>query len=91
LSKNTLKGFVDLEFTDVGVVVKECPWHEKNDREWVSFPGRSYSDKTTGETKWANMIDFTNADVRVDFQASAIKAIYAFIQPPDKNEPDTLF
>jgi len=94
LSKNTLKGFVDLEFTDIGIIVKECPWHEKNGREWLAFPGRSYTDKNTGDLKWVNMIDFANADARQAFQDAALKAVYQHLgtaKPPNDDSDAPLF
>ena len=36
--KNTLKGFVDLELTRVGLVLHDCTWHRhENGKEWVGF------------------------------------------------------
>src|SRR5262249_21368912 len=49
--KNTLRGFVDLELTRVGLVLRDCAWHEKNGKQWVAFPARSYTDKDGG-TQW---------------------------------------
>jgi hypothetical protein len=54
--KNTLKGFVDLELTHVGLVLRNCTWHQHADRkEWVGFPARSYQDQN-GETKWQPLV-----------------------------------
>jgi hypothetical protein len=54
--KNTLKGFADLELTRVGLVIRDCAFHEKDGKEWVGFPGRKYEQK--GETKWQALIEF---------------------------------
>jgi hypothetical protein len=78
-TKNTLKGFTDLELTRVGIVIRDCPWHEKAGKEWVGFPARSYEDKD-GQTKWQPLIEFAkDADeARRRFQEQALDAIHAF-------------
>ena len=39
--KNTLKGFVDLELTRVGIIIRDCTWHQHADgKEWVGFPAK---------------------------------------------------
>jgi len=55
--KNTLKGFVDLEFSPVSLVLRDCTWHEKNGQEWISFPSRSY-EGDDGATRWQPLIEF---------------------------------
>ena len=45
--KNTLQGFADLELVRTGIIIHDCCWHRhENGSEWVSFPARSYTDKT---------------------------------------------
>jgi hypothetical protein len=38
--KGSLKGFCDLQLTRVGLVIRDCCWHQKDGREWCSrvFP-----------------------------------------------------
>jgi len=55
--KNTLRGFADLELTRIGLVLRDCTWHEKNGKEWVGFPARSYQDKD-GNAQWQALIEF---------------------------------
>jgi hypothetical protein len=76
-AKNTLKGFVDLELTRVGLVLRDCCWHQKGDREWIAFPARSYTDKD-GDTKWSPLIEFAEGatTAREQFQRLAINAIH---------------
>jgi hypothetical protein len=54
--KNTLKGFAGLELTRVGLIIRDCTLHEKNRKEWVGFPARSYEAKT-GETAWQPLVE----------------------------------
>jgi hypothetical protein len=76
-TKNTLKGFADLELTRVGIVIKECSWHEKNGKEWVAFPARSYTDREGG-TQWQPLVEFAegNREAREQFQQQALAAIH---------------
>jgi hypothetical protein len=75
--KNTLRGFVDLELTRVGLVLRDCTRHEKNGKEWIGFPARSYTDKD-GNTQWSPLIEFAEGATaaREQFQQQAINAIH---------------
>jgi hypothetical protein len=89
MSRNTLRGFADLELTDVGIVIRDCPIHSKEGKEWVGFPARSYQ-KQDGTTAWQPIVEFA-ADAkaaREQFQRQALAAVHAVagdIQP----EPET--
>jgi hypothetical protein len=76
--KNTLRGFVDLELSRVGLVLHDCTWHEKSGKEWVGFPARSYIGQD-GETKWQPLIEFAEdaGEARKAFQQQALDAIHA--------------
>jgi hypothetical protein len=78
--KNTLKGFADLELTRVGIVIRDCTWHEKNGHEWVGFPARAYETKT-GETAWQPLVEFADGATaaRKQFQEQAVAAVHDFI------------
>ena len=63
-TKNTLRGFVDLELLDSGVVIKEAPYHEKNGAAWFGmgwsgvypsdgFP--DYSSYNRAENYWSEL------------------------------------
>jgi hypothetical protein len=76
--KNTLKGFCDLELTRVGLVLRDCCWHQHADgKEWVSFPARSYTDKN-GNTQWQALVEFTEGarEAREQFRKQALDAIH---------------
>ena len=79
--KNTLKAFVDFELSRVGLVLRDCTWHEKNGEEWVSFPARS-SEGDVGATRWQPLIEFAASakQPREQFQRQAIAAIHNFIE-----------
>ena len=83
-TKNTLRGFADLELPRVGLVLRDCPWHEKNGKEWVSFPARSY-EGDDGTTRWQPLIEFAEGamEEREQFQRQALEAIHAFAEKPE--------
>jgi len=79
--KNTLKAFVDLELTRVGLVLRDCTWHaHENGREWIGFPARSFEDKN-GNTLWQPLVEFADgaSEARRQFQEQAVAAIHDFI------------
>jgi len=82
--KNTVKGFVDLELTRVGIIIRDCTWHQHADgKEWVGFPARSYETKT-GETAWQPVVEFAEGakDAREQFRRQALDAIHAATEQP---------
>jgi len=76
--KNTLRGFCDLELTRVGLVIRDCTWHEKDGKEWVGFPARSYTDPD-GNTQWQPLVEFAVGakEAREQFRKAALEAIHA--------------
>jgi hypothetical protein len=82
--KNTLRAFVDLELSRVGLVLRDCTWHEKNGQEWISFPSRPY-EGDDGATRWQPLIEFVAGakQEREQFQRHAIAAIHVFIEQDD--------
>ena len=78
--KNNLKGFVDLELTRVGIIIRDCTLHEKGGREWIGFPARSYEAKD-GTTAWQPLVEFAEGatEARRQFQEQAVAAIHDFV------------
>jgi hypothetical protein len=78
--KNTLKGFADFELTRLGLIIRDCPFHRKNDREWIGFPARSYEAKD-GTIAWQPLVEFAEgaAEARRQFQEQAVAAIHQFV------------
>ena len=77
--RNTLQGFVDLELTRVGIIIRDCTWHRHADgKEWVGFPAKPYETKT-GETAWQPLIEFAEGarEAREQFRKQALEAIHA--------------
>ena len=83
--KNTLRAFVDLELSRVGLVLRDCAWHEKNGEEWISFPSRSY-EGDDGVTRWQPLIEFVEGakEARKQFQEQALVAIHAAVAEQER-------
>jgi hypothetical protein len=78
--KNTLRGFVSLELTRVGLAINDCTLHENNGKKWIGLPARPYQGQD-GSTKWTPVVEFIagarhEAD---DFQRQALDAIDRFL------------
>lgn len=87
MARNTLKGFIDIALPDVGLVIRETAWHEKEGQEWVSPPGRPMVDKEglarrdqeSGKVKYVPVVEFTTKEARNAFSAAAVKAAYKLL------------
>lgn len=74
--KHTLRGFVDLKMTQVGVTIRECTFHEKNGKRWIGMPARPY--EKDGSTEWVPTVVIDKSFNEV-FQKAAIEALGAFL------------
>jgi hypothetical protein len=76
--KNTLRGFVALELSNVGLVIHDCTWHCKEGKEWIGFPARTYQGND-GVAKWMPMVEFAEGarEARAQFQQQALEAVHA--------------
>lgn len=80
INKNTLVAAVDLEIPAWKIIFRRCLWLRNSSSEWVNFPAREWTD-ADGKKQFANLLDFTNHDVRSRFQKAALAAIH-IIAPP---------
>jgi hypothetical protein len=85
--KKTLRAFVDLELSRVGLVLRDCTWHEKDGQEWVSFFARSY-EGSDGATRWQPLIEFVEGakEARKQFQEQALAAIHAAVAEQEREQ-----
>lgn len=82
LEKNTLRGFLTIRLSDVGLVVKDVCLHEKNGKRWLSLPAKPYT-KTDSGQGWACILEFDKSHYWF-FQDSALAALDAYlIQTPE--------
>lgn len=83
--KNTLQGFADLELVNTGLVLRDCTWHKKDGKEWVSFPAKAYK-TATGDTAWQPLVEFAQdaQQAREQFRKQALEAIHAVAGEQDR-------
>jgi hypothetical protein len=77
-AKGTLRAFVDLELTRIGLVPRDCAWHRQADgREWIGLPSKPYQG-ADGVTRWKPMVEFASnaSETRRRFQEAALAAIH---------------
>ena len=82
--KNTLKAFVDIELLDLCLVIKGCTVHQKEGNAWIGFPERSY--KADGETKWTNILEFSNKEKKEEFRDQAVAAIRRHVEMENEKQ-----
>jgi hypothetical protein len=68
---NTLKGYATLELVDVWIAIDGYALHVKDGQRWLSPPRRSYVGKN-GETVYADMMSYTSAEAKQEFQEAAL-------------------
>ena len=82
--QNTLIGFCDLTLPEIGLTIRDCPVHRKGESRWVSMPGKPVIDRATKQIqidpqtqrpRYVNILDWTNADARREFQDAAVAAV----------------
>jgi hypothetical protein len=83
--KNTLKGVVDIAVPRWHLMLRGCLWHRKNDREWINFPLREWTDRS-GTNQYAILIEFTDRETSSRFQTAALAAVHQLageVRPPE--------
>ena len=78
MRKEHAQGICDLELTHTGLVIRDCTWHEKDGKEWVGLPARSYTDQN-GNTQWQALTEVAKdaREAREQFRKQALAAIHA--------------
>lgn len=61
-SNNTLRAFVDFTLLDIGLEIKGCAIHERENRRWLSLPSREYV--KNGERTWIPVVEFSSREAR---------------------------
>jgi hypothetical protein len=76
-----LRALVDLELLRMGLVLRDCTWHQHPDgKEWVGLPAEPFETKN-GETAWQPIIEFAEGakEARKQFPEGAPAAIHAAV------------
>lgn len=77
LEKNTLRGFLTVRLTSVGLEVRDICLHEKNGKRWLQLPSKPYEKKGGGQA-WAYILEFYEKEKADLFQTSTLKALEQF-------------
>jgi hypothetical protein len=78
-ARGSLRAFVDLELTRIGLVLRDCTWHRQADgRDGIGLPSKPYQ-SGDGVTRWKPMVEFASpaVEARRWFQDAALAAIHA--------------
>ena len=74
MDKNTLRGFVTIRMTQIGLEIRDVALHEKNGQRWIQLPSRPYTGRD-GTTKYSYILDFYDKPMRDRFTAAVLKAL----------------
>ncbi len=72
--KNTLRGFLDLRLTTIGLEIRQASLHEKGKSRWISLPSKPYK-KDDGSQSWSYILKFYDETKGKQFQKACLEAI----------------
>lgn len=87
LNKNTLKGFVTVRLSNVGLEIRDIAIHEKNGKQWLQLPAKPYA-KQDGSPGWSYILDFYDKDKLKSFQEVTLKMLQLFRGQVDRSKDD---
>lgn len=92
--KNTLQGFGTIQFLEIGLEIRECCFHTKGKKRWISFPAKEFVRKDGGKS-WAVVVKHFEDENHYRFQEDIYK-VFDILYPtiPDVigfNKPDRGF
>jgi hypothetical protein len=80
-AKGSLRAFVDLELTRIGLVLRDCTWHRQADgKEWIGLPAKPYKGPD-GVIRWKPLVEFapSASEARRQFQEAALVSIHSLM------------
>ena len=80
VKKGTCIGFITVRLTQIGLEIRDCVIHQKNNSRWIQLPAKPY--KQDGETKWNYIIKFYMQDKANQFQQLTLKAFDEYNKVP---------
>ena len=76
--KNTLRGFLTIRLTNIGLEIRDMTVHEKNGKRWVALPAKPY-EKESGGQGWSYIVTFYDKARGEQFQKACIKAFDTYL------------
>jgi hypothetical protein len=77
INKGCLKGSFDVTIPAYGLTIHECKLFEKDGRQWVGFPSRTYT--SGGEEKHFDYVRLTK-ERKAGFDAECLKLLAPLMQ-----------
>jgi hypothetical protein len=74
LDKNTLKGFLTVRMTNVGIEIRDIALQEKNGKRWLNMPSRSFTD-ANGKQSYSYVLDFFDEEKKEFFQREVLRML----------------
>jgi len=75
---SSLRGFMVLRMTAIGLGISGVCLHEKNGKRWLQLPSKPFP-KKDGGAGWTPIVDFYDKARKAQFQAAALAALDAFL------------
>jgi hypothetical protein len=72
--RNTLRGFLKVKLTNLGLIIDGIAYHQKNESIWLSMPARKYQ-TDEGSEGWARVVFFDERHIRQAFLAISLSDI----------------
>jgi hypothetical protein len=84
--KNTLKGFLTILMTNIGLEIRDCTVHQKDGKRWVGLPAKPY-EKEDGTTAYSYVIKFVDKNKYFQFQEAFIKELSQYLKKQNVSTP----
>lgn len=81
--KETLQGFATFGHASTGLVIHDCPVHQKGGKRWINFPARSYTKPDTAAPEWLPVVEIPAKGHREQFQREALLALNLYLMSPE--------
>jgi len=72
-NRNTLRGFLTVRLTNIGLEIRDATVHEKDGKRWIGLPAKPY-EKEDGSQGWSYIVKFSDKDKWVQFQREVLEA-----------------
>ena len=83
-TRSTLRGFLTIRLTTVGLEVRDLALHEKDGNRWLQLPAKPFN-KPSGGKGWNYILHFYEKDQYQQFQEMTLKALDAFQREAGRN------
>jgi hypothetical protein len=72
--KNTLRAFLSVRMSQVGLEIRDISLHEKNGKQWLAMPSRPYED-SEGNRKYSFILDWFDSDRKTLFESAVLALV----------------